>query len=57
MNSDSVKYEAGETSMTNYQFKRFEELKDQVAELSREIELLRSENAALKAENEQLKKS
>ena len=43
-----INYEAGETPMTDYQFKCFMELKDKVTELTKEIEALREENAALK---------
>ena len=41
MDSDIVDYEAGETPMTDYQFKRFEELKDKCTALEQELDVLR----------------
>ena len=55
MLSDAVDYAKGETPMTDYYFKHYEELRDKYEALSREADVLREENAKLKNKNEQLK--
>ena len=46
MVDDTVNYEAGETPMTDYQFKRYEELRDErEAALIRELDTLRQEKS------------
>ncbi|MCL1835631.1 MAG: hypothetical protein FWG48_05665 [Oscillospiraceae bacterium] len=43
--------------MSDYQFKQYESLRGKFESLSREVTLLRMENAVLKSENKQLKKN
>jgi len=43
---DTIKEKIGETGMTDYQFRRYEELKDKCTALEQELEVLRGSGAS-----------
>jgi len=53
MLADDVNYAAGETPMTDYQFKAYEELRNERDALAREVAKLREEITKLKEESSQ----
>ena len=54
---DQPEKTADKFGMTDYQFKQYEVLRDKCESLTREVNQLRVENALIKSENKQLKKS
>lgn len=54
---ETVEKLAETPGMTDYQFKQYEVLRDKCESLTREVNQLRVENALLKSENKQLKRS